>query len=126
MNSSLEDNLRRLYKLQRGIDELNVDKNRLREEIMDQIVDLKLEGKKFTVGDRKLSYNRRTTTQPLTNKYLQNGLRGYFERKTGTRDLEMADKIYDYLMENRKRTSEYALEFVKVPPRKLNGYSRSR
>lgn len=126
MNSRLEDNLRRLYKLQRGIDELNVDKNRLREEIMDQIVDLKLEGKKFTVGDRKLSYNRRTVTQPLTNKYLQNGLRGYFDRKTGTRDLEMADKIYDYLMENRKRTSEYSLEFVKVPPLRSSGYSKSR
>jgi len=117
MNSRLEDNMRRLYKLQRSIDELTSDKNRLREEIMDQIVEQRLEGKKFTVGDRRLSYNRKTVTQPITNKYLNASLREFFDQNRGRSDKINADRIYQHLVDNRKRTTEYVLEFNKVPPK---------
>jgi hypothetical protein len=118
---SMEENMRRLYKLQRSIDELTREKNMIREEIMDQIVASRLEGKKFTIGDRKLSYNMKTVTQPLTNKYLHSILQEYFEnrvtnsnRDNSNRD-NLADRIYNYIIDNRKRTKEYVLEFNKIP-----------
>lgn len=117
MNSRLEDNMRKLYKLQRSIDELTREKNRIREEIMDQIVAQRLEGKKFTVGDRKLSYNRKTITQPLTNKYLQSILHEYFEynKNNNNNSRDLADRIFNYINDNRRRTKEYVLEFNKIP-----------
>jgi hypothetical protein len=117
----MEENMRRLYKLQRSIDELTREKNMIREEIMDQMVALRMEGKKFTVGDRKLSYNMKTVTQPLTNKYLHTILHEYFEnratnsnRDNSNRD-NLADRIYNYIIDNRKRSKEYVLEFNKIP-----------
>jgi hypothetical protein len=114
MNTRLEEDMRRLYKLQRNIDELTREKNMIREEIMDQIVASRLEGKKFTVGDRKLSYNMKTVTQPLTNKYLHSILQEYFENSNNNRD-NLADRIYNYIIDNRKRSKEYVLEFNKIP-----------
>jgi tRNA/tmRNA/rRNA uracil-C5-methylase (TrmA/RlmC/RlmD family) len=114
MNSRLEGNLRRLYKLQRSIDELTREKNSLREDIIEDITNLRLEGKKFSVGDRKLCYNRKTVTQPITNKYLYSTLQEFFDvNKSANPDL--ADRIYNYLIDHRKRSKEYVLEFNKVP-----------
>ncbi|MEX0595218.1 MAG: hypothetical protein WD512_01880 [Candidatus Paceibacterota bacterium] len=107
--------MRRLYKLQRSIDELTREKNMIREEIMDQMVELRMEGKKFTVGDRKLSYNMKTITQPLTNKYLHSILQEYFEKSNSNNRDNLADRIYNYIINNRKRSKEYVLEFNKIP-----------
>lgn len=112
---SMEENMRRLYKLQRSIDELTREKNMIREEIMDQIVASRLEGKKFTVGDRKLSYNMKTVTQPLTNKYLHSILKEYFQNSNNSNRDNLADRIYNYIIDNRKRSKEYVLEFNKIP-----------
>jgi hypothetical protein len=112
----MEENMRRLYKLQRSIDELTRERNMIREEIMDQMVALRMEGKKFTVGDRKLSYNMKTVTQPLTNKYLHTILHDYFENSNNNSNRDnLADRIYNYIIDNRKRSKEYVLEFNKIP-----------
>jgi len=110
MDRDLAESLRDLYRIQRRIDQLNQDKRRLREEIIDQIVDARLEGRKFSVGDRRLSYDRRVTTQSITNKYLSGVINEYFRG-----DTRKADELYDFIQQNRRKTSNYRLDFTKIP-----------
>ena len=115
MNSNLTQNLRELYRIQRRIDSLNREKVRLREAITDDIIEERLQGRRFTVGDRKVAYVDRTITQPLTNRYIKDALYNYFKG-----DNVRAEELYDYLMVNREKIKRQQLEFTKIPKRDKN------
>ena len=114
MNQRLVEDMRELYKIQREIDKLNREKTQIKRDITDQIIDSRMEGRKFTVGDRKLSYCQRTVTQHVNIKYLKDCIYDYFEG-----DLDEANRLIDHIMANRERKQRYELEFVK-------NYSRGR
>lgn len=107
MNERLVKKMRTMYKLQKEIDELMEMKNKLREELERIIREEKMEDRKFSVGDRSISYVKRTMTQPLTNKYVMEILKRYYKND------ERADEIYEYMMQNRRKTTKYQLEIRK-------------
>ena len=109
MNRDLAESLKDLYRMQQRIDQLNQEKQRIREYIIDKIVDARLEGRKFTVGDRRLCYDRKVTSQSITNKYLAEAINEYFEG-----DTRKANELYDFIQQNRKKSSNYRLEFAKI------------
>tara|TARA_R100001163_G_scaffold31720_1_gene24808 strand:+ start:6846 stop:7196 length:351 start_codon:yes stop_codon:yes gene_type:complete len=110
MNPRLTDELRELYRLQLKIDDLMDRKNRCKNRISDMIIESGLEDRKFTVGDRKVSYCKKTTMQSLSQRYLKDVLHNYFRG-----DPEMADDIFDHILVNRSRNSHYQLDFIKNP-----------
>lgn len=114
MNRDLAESLKDLYRVQRKIDQLNKEKQRIREYIIDLIVDSRLEGRKFSVGDRRLSYGRKVTTQSITNKYLTEVINEFYQG-----DKRRADELYDFIQQNRGKTTNYRLDFTKIPNKRL-------
>lgn len=108
MNSDLNEKLKMLYKVQRRIDELNQEKNQLKNEVERLIIDQKMEDKKFSVGDRCISYTKKTTTQPITQKYLSVCLEDYYQG-----DASRANKLYDFIISNRPKSARYQLDITK-------------
>ena len=108
MDQELTEKLKDLYKVQKKIDELSEAKNRVKRDVEDLIVECKLEGKKFAIGDRTISYNLRTTTQGLSQKYLAETLTTYYER-----DPDEADRLLRFILEGRAKTQKYQLDIVK-------------
>jgi len=112
MNDRLARKLKTMYKIQTEIDELNNIKNKLRMELEDLIREARMENRKFSVGDRTISYAKKTTTQPLTNKYVVDVLKNYYKN-----DIQEANEVYQYIMNHRKKTTKYQLEILKKKQR---------
>lgn len=108
MDEQLTRTLKDLYRIQKKIDDLTVEKNQLKKDVEVLIVDTRMEGKKFSVGDRTISYNQKTTTQSISQKYLADTLRKYFRDHP-----EKAEDILQYILDNRERTTKYQLDMVK-------------
>lgn len=110
MNQDLTDSMKDLYRVQKEIDQLNLQKDILKKRISDKIKIHELEGRKFTVGDRKLCYSEKTTKQSLSNKYLLETLDQYFRG-----DRSKVDDLYRYIQHNRREAKKYQLDFTKIP-----------
>lgn len=110
MDQDLTECLKDLYKVQRSIDELNDKKTRLKKDVEELIVENGFEGKKFSIGDRCISYSLKTTTQPLTQRYLAASLEDYYQRQGSP---EEAESVLKYVLENRQRTQKYQLDMTK-------------
>lgn len=122
MNQKLADSLKELYRVQSQIDQLQEKKSKLRERIARQIIDAKLEGRKFAVGNRQLSYNQRKVTQPITQKYLRETIQEYFNRFGDRSDHrgDPAEHLFEYLLDQRNQSSRYQLDFSAVKKNNRN------
>jgi len=109
---SLKDNLKKLYRIQNELDELNEIKTELRQKIERQILCEKLTGKKFNVGNRVIIYEEKEVAQNLTQAYLAETLFDYF----GNQD--EARRLFDYLLRNRSKTIKRQLEMRKKVEKK--------
>lgn len=109
MNERLERKLKAMYRIQREIDELINEKNKLKNELEDEIMNARMENRKFLIGDRSISYVKRTITQPLTNKFMDEVLKNYYKNDS------RAGEVYQYIMNRRKKTTKYQLEINKKP-----------
>jgi hypothetical protein len=114
MNDRLTRKLKTIYKIQTEIDELQNEKNKLKKELEELIMEARMENKKFSVGDRTISYIKRTTTEPLTNKYVNEILKNYYKN-----DIREADNVYKYIINHRKKTTKYQLEILKKRQRMI-------
>jgi len=106
---SLRDNLRKLYRIQNEIDDLNQEKAGLRQTIEKQIEAERLVGKRFNLGHRVVVYDEKEVVQGLTQAYLAESLYNYFD------DTNEARHLFDYLLRNRKKTRKMQLEMRKKP-----------
>lgn len=107
-DQELTNRLKDLYKIQKKIDDLTDEKNRLKRDVEDLIVECKLEGKKFAIGDRTISYNMKTTTQSISQKYLAAVLNEYFSQDTDT-----AEELLNFILDHRAKSQKYQLDIVR-------------
>jgi hypothetical protein len=115
---SLKDNLKKLYRIQNEIDELNEIKADLRQKIERQILGESLMGKRFNVGNRVIIYEEKEVAQNLTQAYIAETLYNYF----GNQD--EARRLFDYLLRNRSKSIKKQLEMRKKPDKKKTGVNR--
>lgn len=106
-NPRLIEGLKELYRIQKQIDELNQRKYQMKTKVEQMIIQSKMEDKKFTVGDRSISYSKKTSTPPITLKYLSSCLLDYYGNE------EEANQVYEYILDKRQKTTKYQLDMIK-------------
>lgn len=106
--NELTERLKDLYKIQKKIDDLTDEKNKLKKDVEDLIVEQKLEGKKFSIGDRCISYSLKTTTQSITQKYLASALDDYYRNNS-----REAERVLEHILNNRPKSQKYQLDMIK-------------
>jgi hypothetical protein len=111
MNKELETTLKEFYKVQREVDELSIILKELKGDLEQQIIKANLVDKKFSVGDRQVCYKKTETAQALSQQYIVSCLDEYFRDKP-----REAEALMQFILENRKKKSNFALEVIKKKP----------
>lgn len=107
MDSRLTKKLNELYRIQRDLDYLNNQKQMVKREVENLIVDNRLHNKKLSIGDRYIIYRKTETNQALTQKFLSDMLLRYFS------DEIKAERLMKYILDNRTKKTNYNLEINK-------------
>jgi len=102
----LQLKLSELHRIVTQTDALNDRRDELKPEIIKLIKDNGLEESQFSIGDRLIRY-KVNNTRSLTNTYLYQGLKAYFKE-----DLQKADQVYQYIIDNRPQRDSETLEIL--------------
>ena len=95
----LEDKLNEIYHLTNDIEEKTQRKNKVRNELITLIKADKLEGRKFSIGNRYIKYKMENHTECLSQKFLLRALQDYY----GPKDLDESLKIYKFILNKREQ-----------------------
>lgn len=117
MNADLSQRLKDLYKVQKKIKELNVEKAGLQGEVEELIVESGMEDQKIEVGgDACFCYKKKRVVGSISQKLLKDRLKEYFE-KNGEGNDEEIEELYDFILEGRAVTEKYQLDTTWKKPK---------
>ena len=111
MDQELTKTLKDLYRIQKKIDDLNIEKSQLKKDVEVLIIENNMEGKKFAIGDRVISYGAKTQLQGISQKFLVDTLRKYYRNNE-----QEAENLLQFILDNREKTTKYQLDMVKSKP----------
>jgi hypothetical protein len=106
----MEDLRQKLSELHNVVNEIDTSterKNQLKGEVITIIKERGLEQKKFSIGNRMIRY-KVETHKSLTQGYLYQALKTYFKE-----DLDTANQLYQYIIENRPEKETETLDIVR-------------
>lgn len=108
MSQELIDNLKDLRHLQKEMELLKEDQDRIRAEIEKLIIKENMTGKKFHLKDRYYMYKKKTISQGFTQDYIKKCLQEYHHNKPREAEAE-----FRFILDNREKKSVYGLETIK-------------